>query len=176
MRERADNPGKPNQIGSCGAGAAGPGVCEKPNRSQLIFPLAPIHAGPPSSGIGVGSAPASQSSQRLLCPFFQMPGKCLPDPLCKSGANEAFAIYTSLSSLKGGGVCAVHMIYLSALGKMPGPDLGCFLGFPRWVFSIQHQGKKSWKLPLEPPWLFPALGPPWSRAELGFSLPRVKQQ
>lgn len=152
------------------SGAAGLGVCEKPNRSQLIFLLAPIHA-----GIGVGSAPASQSSQLLLCPFFQMPGKCLPDPLCKSGANEAFAIYTSLSSLKGSGVCAVHMIYLGALVKMLGLDLRYFLGLPRWGFLIQHQGKKSWKWCLG---LIPALpwGPPQSRGELGFSLSRVKQQ
>lgn len=48
----------------------------------------------------------------MFCFVSEMPVKCLSNTLFKSGENEAFAIYISLGSLKGGWICAMHMIYL----------------------------------------------------------------
>lgn len=141
MRERADNPGKPNQIGSCGDWVS----ARNPIAPNSFCSWPPSMPGLPRAGWGSGWALLQPHKAPNACfaLFFQMPGKCLPDPLCKSGANEAFAIYTSLSSLKGGGVCAVHMIYLSALGKMLGLDLRYVLGLPRWVFFNPTSGQKE---------------------------------
>lgn len=146
MRERADNPGKPNQIGSCGTG------CLRETQSlPTHFPPGPHprRASPERDRGGLCSS-LTKLPNACFALFSKCQGSAFPDPLCKSGANEAFAIYTSLSSLKGGGVCAVCMIYLSALGKTLGLDPRHFLGLPRWDFLIQHQGKKSWKLPWKP--------------------------
>lgn len=85
-----------------------------------------------------------------------MPVKCLSNTLFKSGENEAFAIYISLGSLKGGGcVYAVHMIYLTApcilkiLGR-EGPRsemLGKAVQvFPGWLPLTKHQGRKRREL------------------------------
>ena len=125
-----------------------------------------------------------------------MPVKCLSNTLLTSGENEAFAIYISLGSLTGDCIYAVHMINLTALLKILGREgpRSEMLGkaaqvFPGGLSLIKHQGRKRRELqslPLEAtpgkgkPVLMPALrwGPlrSSSRVELGFSLPRVKQQ
>lgn len=79
-----------------------------PIAPNSFSPWPPSMPGLPRAGSGWALLQPHKAPNACFALFFQMPGKCLPDPLCKSGANEAFAIYTSLSSLKGGGVCAVH--------------------------------------------------------------------
>lgn len=122
--------------------------------------------------------------------------KCLSNTLFKSGENEAFAIYTSLGSLKGDCIYAVPMIYLTSPLKIRGRGgprsemLGkATQAFPGGLSLIRHQGRKrremqSLRLEATPskgkPVPMPALR--WglqrssSRVELGFSLTRVKQQ